>query len=308
VEVDLAASPFASTFDKVKWSIPGRFVLGYDGTARDAKLFELQGADLEQPKISFFWVDAGSGRTVRASITTKDGTEHEWAVVFDVEGPRVNVFTAKVGETQIVERHGMREMVFGKPLKAPGVRWCWKVTMPPRHAGHIKDVQTVLSDRSQIQSLGPATKDTRKLVRRHPKKTKLHVQLDGSDSGQAVYSAGLLEASFEAGESFDNGRGNEDSPATELPGVAKTVNVNEQFTYYLMFKPEITKSNNAIWVPIAKAKWSWKSAATQSGGKWSLKPEKMVPAIDKATLEFPMYESNVDENQWLDESELKTHP
>ncbi len=309
VEIDLAASPFASTYDKVKWTIPGRFVRGYDGRTTDAKLFELEGADLERPRLSFFWVDAGSGRTVTARITTKDGTEHEWALAFDVEGPTVNSFTKKVGETQIAERHGMQEMRFGKPLECAGVRWFWKVTMPPRHAGHIKDVQTVLSDRSQIQSLGAGTKDTRRLVRRNPKKTKLHVQLDGKDSGQPVYSAGLLEASIEAGKSFDNGRGNEDSPGTELPGLAKIVSVNEQFNYFLMFKPETANASNAIWVPIAKAKWSWKSTATQTGrGKWTLKPEKMEPAIDKSTLDFPMYESDVDDNQWLDETDLKANP
>lgn len=307
VDIDLATSPFASTFAKVRWSIPGRYVRGYDGTARDALLFEVEPAELERPRISFFWVDAGVGRVVRAKITTKDGTEQEWAVLFDVEGPTVNSFTVHTGETHIKERGKLADMQFGTPRTAPGVRWCWKVTLPGSCAGHIKDVQTVLSERWRVESLGPSG-GTRKMVWRNPKHPRIHRQLDGDDAGRAVYTAGLLEPLIDAGKPFDNGSGTEDSPGTELPFAATSASVNEQFTYYLMFQPGTADPHDAIFVPIARAKWTWKVSATHAHGKWSVEPEKTAPTIDKTSLEFPIYESNVSDNEWLDESELKTAP
>ena len=43
----------------------------------------------------------------------------------------------------------------------------------------------------------------------------------------------------------------------------KILSVNDQFTYYIMFKPVAAKEYDAIWVPVAKAKWSWKVTVTR---------------------------------------------
>jgi len=300
VELDLANTAFAAKLDKVKWTIPGRVVRGYDGTVRDAKLFELTDADLARPKISFFWVDAADGMTVRARIRTKSGADEEFVAVFNVKGPRMESFTAKTGVTHIEKkRAGLTGMRFGKPREAPGIKWKWKITMPPNHVGHVKDVQTVLNDRYQILFLTPGGRETRKLVYRHPKKTDPHVQLDGHSDDQAAYTAGLFEPKRGAGESFTNQGGTEDSPHTELPPLGKTIAVNDQFTYYIMFKPATNKAHDAIWVPVAKARWFWKATAKQQGKKWALSPPaKMKPSIDKATTDFPIYETNAFENEW----------
>jgi hypothetical protein len=177
VELDLTKTPFAAKLDKVSWIIPGRVVRGYDGTVRDSKLFELTNADLEQPKISFFWVDAADGRTVQARIRTKSGVNEEFVTVFDVKGPRVNHLTGETNLTRIEKRAGLTGMRLGTLIVAPGIKWNWKITMPSTHAGYIKDVQTVLQDRSQIQFLKPGGKETRTLVYRHPSKTNPHVQI-----------------------------------------------------------------------------------------------------------------------------------
>ncbi|MGH8652047.1 MAG: hypothetical protein ACREYE_07615 [Gammaproteobacteria bacterium] len=232
VELDLNKTAFAGNInmDKIRWTIPGRVVRGYDGNVRDSKLFELTKADLERPKVSFFWVDAADRRIVRAIFRLKSPDVLAQVVfVFDVKGPRMNHFTGKTDVTRIEKRAGLTGMRFGKPIEAPGIKWKWKITMPPNHAGFIKDVQTVLNDRSQIQSLKPGGKDTRKLVWRHPSKTNPHVQLDGHSDDQAAYTAGLYEPKIGAGESFTNER-TSDSPHSELPPLAKTVSVNDQFT------------------------------------------------------------------------------
>jgi V8-like Glu-specific endopeptidase len=299
IELDLNDIAFAEGAQAIRWTIPGTIVRGYDGTARDAKLINLADADLERPKIVFYWVDAGDGRVVRARFRTKSDGWGQVLHAFDVKGPTVNSFTPKTGVTRIEKEHGLIGMRFGKPLVAPGVAWHWKVTMPPTQAGFIKDVQTVLNDRSKVLRLEPGGKETRTLVWRHPKKTDPHVQLDGSSDGQAAYTEGLSDSKIEAGGTSNTGlRGIQDSPHTELPPLGKTVAVNDRFTYFLMFKPATAKGGDAIWVPIAKAKWFWKATANNQGGNWVVSSGQMTPSIDKKTVEFPQYESNAAENEW----------
>jgi hypothetical protein len=311
VELDLTKTPFGAMLDQVRWTIPGRRVRSYDGTVHDSKLFELTNADLERPKISFFWVDAADRRTVRARIRTKFGANIELVAVFDVKGPRVNHFTGKTNVTLIEiekrKRKGLTGIRFGDlegDLDRRGIRWHWEITMPPTHAGYIKDVQTVLQDRSQIQLLKPGGKDTRTLVYRHPSKTNPHVQLDGHSDHQAAYTTGLYEPKREAGTSFLN-KSTSDSPHTALPPLATTVSVNDQFTYFIMFKPATDKAQDAIWVPVAKATWFWKATAKQRDKKWvvvSQPKPKMEPNISMVTKDFPMYETNVFENEWQEVS------
>jgi hypothetical protein len=300
VVLDLNDFEFARESHDIRWTIPGTVVRGYDGTVKHAKLFTLTDVDLTRPKISFFWVDAADGRIVRARFRLKSGGLGQVVFNFDVKGPRVNHFTAKTDVTRLEKRAGLTAMRFGKLIEAPGIKWNWKITMPPNHAGFIKDVQTVLHDRTRILSLKPGARETRKRVWRHPSRTGPHVQLDGHADGQAGYTPRLYEEKRGAGGSFTNER-TSDSPHTVLPSPVKTVSVNDQFTYYIMFKPAADKAQDAIWVPVAKANWSWKATAMQRDKKWVLsqpKP-KMEPSIEMATVAFPMYETNAFENQWL---------
>lgn len=299
VELDLDDIEFAHGADNIKWTIPGTVVRGYDGGVHDAKLFKLTDQDLGRPKISFFWVDAADGRRVVARFRTKPGGLGQAVFDFDVKGPRVSDFTATTGVTRLERSHGFTAMTFGTPRVAPGVRWKWTITMPPTHAGHVKDVQTVVNDRSKIVLRKPGGGDTRS-VWRHPAKKDTHVQLDGTDRGQAVYTGGLLEPTIEAGASFQGGP-TEDSPHGALPSLGKTVSANDRFTYYVMYRPVTAKDHDAIWVPVAKATWFWKATATQQRDKtWTIdqpKP-KMEANITMATADFPMYETNAEENEW----------
>jgi hypothetical protein len=140
-------------------------------------------------------------------------------------------------------------------------------------------------------------------VRRHPVKTAPHVQLDGNDGSEAIYTNGLSGVRTDAGDSYAVGiprpeSGSSDSPHTELPELATAVAVKDQFTYFLMFKPDLP-AGQAIWVPVAKATWFWTATAKHRGTTWSLSDEKrMKKRKGVATTDFPIYESNVEENEW----------
>jgi V8-like Glu-specific endopeptidase len=307
IVLDLDNTPFAGKIDRLQWSVPGRFVRGYDGTVNDARLFELSATDLQQPRISFFWVDAGDGRTVRARIRTKTGSDEIFSAAFDVKGPTVEAFDAKVDVTRKERRSGLLGMRLGKLVEAPGIKWNWKVTLPARHAGRVKDVQTVLQDRLQVLRVAPGSAKTRKLIYRHPSKPTIHSQLDGHADGEAIYTTGLAEPQIAAGDSFAN-TGTSDSPHTNLPSLGQTVAVNDQFTYFILFKPTTEKPQDAIWVPVAKARWAWQATARHDSGGWKVSAPKMKPSFDKATPDFPLYDSNAAENEWLEDPPPQKSP
>jgi hypothetical protein len=312
IVLDLGTFPFPGKIVKVRWTIPGTIVRGYDGGLHNAKVFDVTAADLEQPKISFFWVDPGDNRKVAADITLESyfgGTvKTAVVVVYDVKGPKLDYFKPETGITQIEKLAGLTGMRFGKlrgdpasgkPREKKGILWKWKVTMPAALAGFVKDVQTVVNDRRQILLLRPGGTETRTLVWRHPQRSDQHAQLDGHADGEAGYTAGLHDEKIEAGKSSIEVR-TSDSPHAGLPSLGKVVSVNDRFTYYIMFKPATPNPADAIWVPVAKAEWFWKATAKNIGGRWSVVPAKMVPALHKTTTDFPKYESNAEKNEWME--------
>lgn len=307
VELDLTQTHGAD-LAHVRWTIPGRVVRDYQATVNEAKLVEVTPADLERPSISFFWVDAGAGRAVRAKVRRKSGAEVEFVALFDVEAPTVDHFSGKPGVTRIERDHGTVGMRFGKLFEAPGINWTWKITTPPHRGGFVKDVQILLADRTKIQRLRPGGSATRTLVRRHPSNTKPHLQLDGDSDNQPIYTPGLADEAIEAGKSRDNGSGTSDSPIVGLASLDKTVAVNDRFTYYIMFKPTTKRPQDAIWVPIAKAAWFWKATADQRDRQWSVrKAPKMEPAIETTKVDFPLYQSNASGNEWRAASPASSH-
>jgi len=306
VVLDLDKTDFAGKVSTVRWTIPDTVVRTYDGTTSNARTFDLTDTDLGQPKISFFWVDAGDGRMVMATILLNSGAMVPFITFFDVKGPKLDGFTASTGVTQIEKRGGLTAMRFGsltgptppkKPEDRRGIQWDWQVTMPANRAGFVKDVQTVRNDRWKLLRPRSGETNTRKMVWRHPRKTAPHVQLDGHDGSEPAYRGGLFKVKTRAGKSITLNTIS-DSPHVELEKLATVVSVNDQFTYFIMFKPETPKPSDAIWVPVARATWSWKATAKNVGGRWPLDRAEMKPTFDKTTTDFPIYESNAFENKW----------
>ncbi len=98
VELDLNDVAFAQNAEEIRWTIPGTRVKGYNATTADATLLELTEGDLQQKKITFYWVDAAAGRIVQAKFRIKGNGLGQVAYAFDVKGPTVNSFTGDPGK------------------------------------------------------------------------------------------------------------------------------------------------------------------------------------------------------------------
>lgn len=305
VVLDLDQTAFAADIDSpIQWSIPGIVVRGYEGTVTRGATIEMSAADRQGRRISFFWLDRGTGRVVLARFRTKSGASVQFSSTFNIYAPKIESFTAKkTGVTRMEKRSGLVGMRFGDLAGVKGVEWDWTVAAPDRFGGFVKDVQTVVNDRWKLQRLSPGSARTRKLVWRHPRKTTAHMQLDGHKDAEAVYNSGL-PTEVGAGGSF-HAKGISDSPHTSLERLSTIVSVNDRFTYFIMFRPEPSPGqtrSDTIWVPLARATWSWQAIAKRNAaGAWVINQKQMKPQFvteGDATTGFPVYESNAAENEW----------
>ena len=224
---------------------------------------------------------------------------------FDVKGPTLDHFLATTDRPRIVRERRLWGIRLGKLRGAPGIDWDWQVTMPAKHDGWIKDLQTTKVRREKIQLMRKGGRATRKMTWKHPKKER-HEQLDQafSDKGtEATYSASgyyppiEFPAKVEAVKTFRNDA-TFDSPTTLLQPLDISATVHDSFKYFVLYKPD---KKGAIWVPVAKAEWFWKAKASKRGSRWRLTHKDAgVSAKGAPTFEFPIYESNVNENQWVE--------
>jgi len=295
---------------KIHWTIPGKCVGNYEATRKKATLTELAAADFEQPSVTFYWIEPGASREVRVSITYKaGGTEKKANVlvgVFDVKAPRLDHFkaaTKRVVLLNVRQRRGpmLHGIAFGdETRKVHGIAWDWKVTIPVKHEGWIKDLQTVRENRVKTPTTG------KQQGRRNPAKLALHEQLDQSlldDGTEPTYSAKdhyppIAFPTLVAGGKSVRDNVTFDSPHTSLDATDKAVTVDDSFKYFILYKP---KQDGAIWVPVAKAEWCWKATAELGSTGWKLKAASgQVTSTGRVTTEFPRYESNVSYNTWVD--------
>jgi hypothetical protein len=297
VVLDLDTTPFKGRIESVEWSIPGRFVGGYKGKRTKAELTELGPLELKQKRLAFFWVDAEDGRKVRATIKTKTGTER-FVATFDVKGPKLEQFRTEIRANRLEKRGGLVGVRLGKLVRgSEGIEFSWAMKMPAGSGGFVKDVQTVFGDRIQTLRLAPRSSGTRRLAFRNRSNPKPHEQLDGSHDGEPGYTNELGKVERNPGESTGKIRAT-DSPHSSLPKLLKSLEVDQRFFYYLMFKP---KKAGSIWVPVAKAEWSWKVRATPMGRDWKLEPRKQAtPTLSRSTTDFPIYTSDIEENDWIE--------
>ena len=307
VVVDVKDIPSVSDVVKVRWSIPGCVVKDYVGTRKQTTRTKLEASDLEERRITFFWVDAGKLRSVKASITRKTGssetTSDVVAQVFDVVAPTLDHFRATTGTPAIEKSGTLRAVRFGGIKRNHGVHWDWQVTLHRRHAGSIKDLQTIQEDR---QRFGKKDGKAVTFARRNPKKRDVHEQLDQSlwDAGQeAAYSTKDhyppidVPTHVGAGKTFRD-KHTWDSPHTSMEPTDDRLTVMDRFKYYILFKPDKAGS---IWIPVARAEWFWKATAVRGSTDWKLTDQGgKVTKKGAVTSEFPSYESNVSENVWIE--------
>jgi hypothetical protein len=318
----IVLDPFPGlTVTDVVWTIPGTVVKTYWGDRKGSQLKALTAADRTKQAIAFHWVDAGDGRDVFCAA--RFGPYHMPLLKsfrFDVKAPRLDRFDAETSAPRIVKERGLTGLRFQgmrkKTIrvggtsrtieeKVAGIRWDWQVTLPARHGGFLKDLQLVRQGRRKRQLLSERSSTTRTLVLKHPRKAPAD-QLDqpftdaGSDatySAKGSYPPAEFPLKLAAGATF-NDDSTFDRPHTALEKLDVEVIVDEPFKYFILYKPDTV---NAIWVPIAKAEWFWKATAKRSGSAWKLVSKSGgVSARGAVTTEFPLYDSNVNENEWMD--------
>jgi hypothetical protein len=306
VVLDVKDTPYSDyEVVKVAWIIPDTVVKGHSATRKKTTLEPLTPSDREKSRVVFFWVDAGK-RDVRLNITFKTGGVQKTGnatVAFNVVAPKLDKFDAMSSSPRIIKRGSLRGVRFGEIKSDHGVHWDWKVTLPAKYGGSIKDVQTIRQGREKS-----VTKDGAivKKVRRHPTKKEPHEQLDqpltdaGTEptySATGVYKPSEFPMSLAAGKSWQDNH-SWDSPHTSLDPEDQTVTVNEKFKYYIMFKPDTV---DAIWVPIAKAEWFWSFEAKRGKDGWTLASKGgNVTKKGALTTAFPEYETNVSFNDWFE--------
>jgi len=222
------------------------------------------------------------------------------AAVFDVQAPRLDWLRFTTRSVSLIKRGNLRAVGFGVASAGrEGVRWNWQVTLPAGHPGWVKDVQTVLENRRKTLRNGKT------MARRNPAKKDAHVQLDQSllDAGtEPTYSAKdhfppiAFPTRVAGGESLRD-TATSDSPFTSLEPEDVTVTVDDRFKYFILYKPDTA---DAVWVPVAKAEWFWKARAVRSGANWRFPTKEGKVTAKGVTSEFPEYESNVSQNQWIE--------
>jgi hypothetical protein len=313
IHLDLANFGFAgAVIDYVYWEVPGETVKTYWGDRKGSEVTRLLPADRQKNPLSFYWVDADDNRRIRCVAGGRRGPfelKKDFSLWYDVKGPTLDYFkAAKINPVRVRVEGGVSVVRFGSLDKnAPGIKWDWQVTMPAGFGGWIKDLQTIVVRQEETRLIGGARK---KYARRHPTKAA-YEQLDQSPfdkgteasySGSKLYGAIDFPAAVKAAQAF---RDDEtwDSPGTAPDRRAITASVNNDFTYYILFKPFTMSADKGspIWVPIARAEWCWKAEAVKRGGKWVLtSKEGKVEADRAAAVDFPVYHSNVNENKWVE--------
>jgi hypothetical protein len=308
IVLDLKNVPLASLILDVRWSVPGNAVKFYWGNRHKAKVTKLRKVDLKKTRLILHWVDAAQNREVRARVTWKFfGTQRrrDYIFPFDVKAPSLDHFRAKTDAPRITKERRLMVLRFGQLSGEPGIDWDWQVTMPAKHGGWVRDLQTVQIRRDKVQLLRRGRRTTRKLTWKHPNMDR-HWQLDQdfADEGtEATYSAPgfylpiKFPAKVGAGKTFQN-NATFDSPADSLWPLDVRHFVHDAFNYYILYKAD---KQGAIWVPIAKAEWFWKAEAVKRRSRWRLKlKDGGVSSKGAATSEFPIYESNVNKNEYIE--------
>lgn len=283
----------------VEWSIPGTCVKNYTDGQTTATVTKIVDADKKRFTIDFYWVDGANGRVVEAKcVFTSNGKDVNKTIsaTFDVKAPTLDSFSATTDSVGLDPPSAPAYLRFGISNKR-GIKWNWKVTVPTRCDGYIKDVQTVKCVLKDTPISGNKQVFTISGLKVPPPSEQLDTDNPYSLPGDYPPCPGFPKK-ISAGGSFSD-ISTFDSPSISLAG-GKERSFDHTFKYYLMYKPD---TPDAIWVPIWKADWYCKGVAKlDSSGNWTVSGNSgRVSAAGSATTEFPEYASNAKSNTWQNE-------
>ena len=295
--------------EKVRWKIPGRIVYSYGGDANGSALIDFDSKYFGNREIEFFWVDADDSRRISCSAIVWDGGQRLPVTVvskpFDVKGPKLVSFTATTSKPKIIGGPGSSVRIsFGeRQTDTPGIAWDCRIDLPKNFAGSIKDLQLVRWGRKKTQLLAPRGKDVRQMVKgpAFPNKNFL-LDIGTMEDDECKPDRALDDPKYsriiktKPGESLIFNTAN-DSPSDGLAPLDISYSVNEDFRYFVLFKPD---KPNSVWVPVGVADWFWKAEARKQSGSWRILSGSggVRGGKGKATTEFPQYNGNACNILW----------
>jgi hypothetical protein len=264
-QINLGVSVDTGTISSVSWRVPGMATGGW--SADDSSASEAD-THFDQTPTSFYWVDAGTSRTVTVNLHLSGGPEVSASTTFHIRAPSgwmlatakpetsITVDTDCTALTGIWAHYGCRT-----PYSSSAVYVSNFYSAPSGFSGSFQWVQAGSLSVSQTTSTG----------------TVQSASCTGLDTAYPYSTASSTS----------------DSPASFLPITYRDVQRGDSFTMTLMFQPS---SASAIYVPIASVGWSWSVHATSSDGgeTWALAGRRaagtLVPRVSTA---FPTWASNI---------------
>jgi hypothetical protein len=309
VVIDVAAMFTSMKIEDVEWTIVGHAVGGYEITVARARVLPV---DRRAPTLKLHWI-AGGRAHVRGKIGMRTiappSNRFEISVhyVYDVRAPKLEHLTATTSKPLIhdvvidpVRKTKKKQLGFGDRIGKKGIQWDVRVTLPVGLSGRFADVQLVrLGRRRELRFPDKIVEE----VFRTPAGDRYVLDIDRDESKKPDCSdltpwyqlspATAVTSVYARDHAYD-------VPATDLVGDVVSVEIDERFRYYVLFKPEL---KDAIWVPVAKAEWFWRAAADRRR-VWEMrttpKPEGgVVGGKGDPTAELPEYDANACLIGWM---------
>jgi hypothetical protein len=234
-------------------------------------LVKVNPEDLKKVFVCYYWADSEENRTVKVKFT-HNGHACELTAILHVKKPVCTLSAEQNGVATITHGALGDYIAFISTPQGPGVSFSGDVQNPDGLSNGlwhfvqiIKKTSTIFNDKGKCQKI--ETND---------------VVLDS----QYPYEPQSLVDSWTTGSGIHNAR---DSPGKPLTG-SNQVNANDQFSMYIMFKPEGPQSK---WVPLKCIDWGWSFCAKLVENSWNIySPEKFLnPACE--TVIHPQWGENI---------------
>jgi len=263
----------------ISWDPTGWTFRPYQPTG--AQPASLSFGDLHGPVLNLFWASSGDQHVIaNATLVRSDNQEisHATTQIDYFLNLPVAVISVPAHPERI--RVGPRSDAPGLFLRwgdnaknAAGVDFHYRVTSDHGYPGTISMTQTVSGSISYTPNVGPGYGENATnaldgpVFYRKPVSTR-------SAFGPAAYAA----------------------PAVELRSTDTAVNVNETFSSFFMYKPNL----HGDWVTLKKAVWTWTAGATlnPANNRWCLNGSNGCPGETPALAAVTNLEGTIDFPLW----------
>ena len=254
-----------STSNPPYWHIPDVAVASYDVTTGQPPV----PADPTTAQPDFYWTTASSGTTgdpltLDVALIRSDGQETAFVhanASYLVQRPTVTYVPTIPQNPPVLSPTVNPDAISqADPTKAYGITFAFVAKAPPGGGGHIGGTQTVWRQITWIPDSAAYDHGTGGLTK-----------LDTCTFYSAVSSvAANATVSWPLSTPFGDRPNVTIGTASVSP--LTDVRIQDYFNMYLMYRPVITTSRKAIWVPLGNIAWEWASRAYRSStvNPWSI--------------------------------------